>query len=259
MNFHALKNLNTLIIEQKDTYKMTFIKNITSYLYPILIESKEGSVTPYLEVIKSNGKFILNSENANYSFGGLHTIFDSLFKKIDIKQYDFKNVLILGMGAGSVVSLLQDKYSCDCQITAIERDEVVIEFAKKYFGIEKHNNVSIINEDAFEYVGSTDNKYDLIISDLFIDNDVPQIFASKEYLSNLKRISRDNSCIMYNKMTEDIIHKNELTLLFEKFKLIFPDSEIKKCIVNDSENSVLYYNNLKLAQKTFIPESYNVN
>ena len=238
---------------------MTFIKNIASYLYPIVVEKKAGSVTPYLEVIKSNGKFILNSENANYSFGALHTIFDSLFKKIDLKQYDFKNVLILGMGAGSVVSLLKDKYKCNCQITAIEKDEVIIEFAKKYFGIETHSKVSIINEDAFEYVASTDCKYDLIISDLFIDNDVPQIFASKEYLSNLKRISRDNCCIMYNKMTEDIVHKNELILLFEKFKLIFPDSLIQKTIVNDSENSVLYHNNLKLAQKIVMPESYSVN
>lgn len=238
---------------------MTFIKNIASYLYPIVVETKAGSVTPYLEVIKSNGKFILNSENANYSFGGLHTIFDSLFKKINLEQYDFKNVLILGMGAGSVVSLLKDKYKCNCQITAIEKDEVIIEFAKKYFGIEKHNTVSIINEDAFEYVGSTDCKYDLIISDLFIDNDVPQIFASKEYLSNLKRISSDNCCIMYNKMTEDIIHKNELTLLFKKFKLIFPDAEIQKSNVNDSENSVLYHNNLKLIQKTVITEPYSVN
>ena len=79
-------------------------------MYPIVIETREGSVTPYLEVMKSNGKYVLNSHNANYSFGGLHILFDAFFKQIDIKKYDIKNVLLLGMGAGSVISLLKQKY-----------------------------------------------------------------------------------------------------------------------------------------------------
>ena len=50
-----------------------------------------------------------------------------------MKQYNFKKVLLLGMGAGSIIKLLQEKYDINCSITAIEKDEVVIELAKKYF------------------------------------------------------------------------------------------------------------------------------
>jgi phospholipid N-methyltransferase len=229
---------------------MQRLRNIVSFLYPIKVESKKGNVTSYLEVMQHNGKYVLNSENANYSFGGLHTIFDSLFKKIDINSFKFSKVLILGMGAGSIISLLLDKYKCNCHITAIEKDEVIIEFAKKYFNIEKHNQLTIINTDAFEYAKTTHQTYDLIISDLFIDNDVPAIFATTEYLENLKRISNKCSCMMYNKMTEDVIHKKEVVDVFKKFALIFPGSEIRKCIVNDSENSVLYYNTLPILNVT---------
>jgi tRNA1(Val) A37 N6-methylase TrmN6 len=85
----------------------------------------------------------LNSKNANYSFDGLHIIFNQLFQKIDINKFEFRNILILGMGAGSIISLLRDKYNISCPITAIEKDEVVIELAKKYFNIDKYKSLTI--------------------------------------------------------------------------------------------------------------------
>jgi spermidine synthase len=226
---------------------MERIKNIASFLYPVMIEVRNGTVTPYLEVMKTKGKYILNSQNANYSFGGIHIIFDELFQKIDINKFDIKNILILGMGAGSAISLIKDKYNIRCSITAVEKDEVIIELAKKYFDIDKYKSLTIIKADAFEYVRITENKYDLIISDLFIDSIVPKIFASNEYLTNLKRISNECCCIMYNKMTEESVHKKELSELSENFELIFPDSQILKFNVCDSENSVLYYNTLPVS------------
>lgn len=239
---------------------MERIRNIASFLYPIMVEARNGKVTNYLEVMKSNGKYVLNSQNANYSFGGVHILFDQLFQKINIKRYDFKNVLILGMGAGSIISLLQEKYHINCPITAVEKDEVVIELAKKYFSIEKYRALTIVNADAFEYVKTTMNKYDLIISDLFIEWDVPKIFASNEYLINLKRISDNKACVIYNKMTELAIHKKEFIDLSEDFENVFQGSEIHTVIANESENSILYYNTLPISiTETKVVEIINSN
>lgn len=228
---------------------MKRIKNIISFLYPLMIEARNGQVTNYLEVIKSNGKYVLNSLDANYSFGGVHIIFDKLFQRINIRKYDFKNVLILGMGAGSVIKLLQEEYHINCSITAIEKDEVVIEFAKKYFNIDRYKSLTIVNADAFEYVSKTINFYDLIISDLFVEFNVPEKFASQEYLMNLKRISNDKACVIYNKMTQLHIHKKELSYLYDDFERIFPGSEIHRLYVNESENSILCSNTLPLLEK----------
>jgi spermidine synthase len=232
---------------------MKRIKNIISFMYPVMIEHRPGKVTNYLEVIKSSGQFILNSHKANYSFGGVHMIFDELFQKININQYHIKNVLLLGMGAGSVIRLLQEKYHINCSITAVEKDDVVIELAKKYFEIETCKSLTIVKADAFEYVNTTADKYDLIISDLFVEWDVPKIFASRQYLLNLKKISNEKSCIIYNKMTELPIHKKELSDLSEDFESVFPGSEIHKLYVNDSENSMLYHNTLALLVKNIRP------
>jgi len=226
---------------------MNRIKNIVSFLYPIMIDAQNGRVTPYLEVMNHKGKYILNSLKTNYSFGELHIIFDELFQKIDIKKYDFKNVLILGMGAGSIISLLREEYAINCSITAIEKDEIVIELAKKYFNIEKFKSLTILNADAFEFTRTTMNKYDLIISDLFVDDNVPKKFASDEYLINLKRISNEGSCLIYNKLTRLLIHKKEFMDLSVNFKRIFPFSKIYTRQVAESESSILYNNTLPIS------------
>lgn len=224
---------------------MTKLKNIISYLHPILLEAREGTVTPYLEVVKQNGKNILNSRNANYSFNGLNLIFKQLFKKINLQNYSFKNILILGMGAGNAVELLRETYQIKSPITAIEKDSVVIELAKTHFNIERYKDLTIINGDAFEFVQNCHQKYDFIISDLFIDDIVPKIFASKEYIMGLKRITYENACVVYNKITEHPTHKQELTRVKEIFDVYFSNVEVHKFYVHEFENSVLYYNSMR--------------
>lgn len=232
---------------------MNSIKDVLSFLYPIKIESRTGNLSPYLEVIKFQGKYVLNGFTVNYSFGGLYTIFDQLFKKINISKFDLKNVLILGMGAGSIISLLQEKYKINCQITAVEKDNVIIELAKKYFNIDHYESLTIINEDAFEYTRKTKEKFDLIISDIFVESNVPEKFESNEYLIHLKTIANDNCCVIINKMTELTIHKVELSGLFEKFERIFPGTKIYKLYANNTENSLLYFNTLPSSVKRPVP------
>lgn len=223
---------------------MKFLKHIESYFYPILIDTKRGEVNPILEVLKSKGKLLLNNEEANLSYGGLHHVFEQIFTIIEIQKYHYKNVLILGMGAGSVISILREKYNYNGYITAIEKDQVVIDLARKYFDIDRFYQLNIIYKDAFEFTSTTNMKYDLIISDLFVNTDVPEIFASKEYLSNLKRIANDNCCIIYNKMTQSAIHKVESIELFNDFENKFNGSKIQRIYSNDVENSLLWYNTL---------------
>ncbi len=221
---------------------MKRIKNIISFFYPLMVEATNGDVTPFLEIIQYKGKYHLNSMNANYSFGSLHTIFDQLFKQIDVGQYQFKNILILGMGGGSIVSLLRNKYNIATPITAVEKDPVVIDLAGKYFNIAQYQDLKIVKGDAYNFVCTSPDKFDLVIVDLFVDSVVPEIFASHEFLSHLRRVTSDASCIIYNKMTEHPAHKHEFAELSEEFDRLFPGSRVIKVVANHSENSLLYCN-----------------
>lgn len=223
---------------------MLLIKKLLSYLIPISIEKRKGTLNAYLEVQQYKGKLLLNAEHVNYSYGGMHKLFDALFQKTRISQYDFQSVLILGMGAGSNIKLLKDKYQYKGSITAVEKDEVVIELAHKHFDMDQYPALEIIHADAFDFVSTSENKYDLIISDLFVEANVPAVFASPEYLSNLKRISNSQSCLIYNKMTEDPLHKKEVAKLLKDLQLFFPGTKIHKLYSAGSENSLVFYNTL---------------
>jgi spermidine synthase len=224
-------------------------------MYPILVDTRPGEINPCLEVRISNGQYMLDSLTVNYSYGGARKLFDSFFKKIKIKSYDFNNVLLLGMGAGSVISLLTEKYGKTCQLTAVERDTVVIDLAKKYFDLQRFNSLRVVKDDAFKFVAEEKEKYDLIIVDLFVDTEVPKQFGSTEFISNLRKIATNDCCIIYNRITDKPTHKKELEDLMLEFVKFFSGTEIHKLICNGTENSFIYYNTLP----SFIQEIKTVN
>ena len=86
-----------------------------------------------LEVDFEDGLKVLNSENSCYSGKTLHDIFVKVFRSIDMKQR--KSVLLLGLGGGTVVSILQDELNFEGKIVAVELDPVIADIAVKDFGI----------------------------------------------------------------------------------------------------------------------------
>lgn len=223
------------------------LKDLMSYIVPFVVETKEGGLTSYLEVIKSNGNYQLNSASANYSYGGLHTIFLNVFKKIGFHNYDFKSVLILGLGGGSIVSLITETFGKDPEITGIEGDRVVIDFANKYFNIDRFKKLQIIQEDAFEYVNQCNTTYDLIIIDLFVDDEVPEKFHREEFVKAIRKIAAENSVVLFNKMTHRTKFKNELRALECRFKKEFVNVDIIQIRIYGVENSILFCNSMPSA------------
>ena len=157
----------------------------------------------YLEVAREDGNLVLNTENGNYSFGNLHKVFSHVFEREHFLGKTFKNILLLGMGAGSVINLLKNKFQQDGHITAIEIDADIIRIAGEYFELNQYRGLTVENADAYTYVNRTINRFDLIIVDIYIDLDVPQLFESNEFIDQLFHISTPGGMIIYNKVVTD--------------------------------------------------------
>ena len=181
------------------------IRHISSYLLPVVIRRRKGEITLYLEVLLVNGKYVLDTSSVNYSYGGLHKVFQKTFIYFNLKKLEFENVLILGFGAGSVASILTEEYGMKCKIIGIEKDSVVIDLAKKYFNIDRFKNLELVHESAYTYVQHIDRKFDLIIMDVFVDETVPKMFHEENFLQHLNRILSNNGVLFYNFM--NLIHK----------------------------------------------------
>lgn len=118
----------------------------------------------------------MDSANANYSYGSQQRILNFAFKKIDFSRVS--NVLLLGLGGGSVVASLRKDFNYSGKISAVEFDNKIIDIALHEFGMDQDKNLEIVNADALEYVKIGDQMFNLIIVDLYIDNIVPAIFYS---------------------------------------------------------------------------------
>jgi len=78
-----------------------------------------------------------------------------------------ERVLIVGLGAGSMVRFLQH-HDPDLHIDAVEIDPVVVRLADECFGTRPAETVDIHTADGFDYLANTDQRYDVIYMDAFL-------------------------------------------------------------------------------------------
>ncbi|MCD4745197.1 MAG: methyltransferase domain-containing protein [Bacteroidales bacterium] len=215
-------------------------KYLISFFIEQIIEKTNSEINPVIEVNFVNGRYVLNSKIANYSYGGLHKAFQKAFQKINIKNKKFNNVLILGFGAGSVASILQNEYKINCKIVGIEKDSKIIEIANKYFIDDTFRELTLHCIDAYDFIMNSNESYDLIIMDVYIDNNVPEKFEKEQFLKNLKNALNKNGMILFNKLVYDKSSENSAIELLKHFNTIFGKTELYK-IKGGWINWMLFY------------------
>ncbi|UOB16321.1 spermidine synthase [Abyssalbus ytuae] len=171
------------------------MKKILSYVWPVT-KHVVSKINGPLEITWYNGKKLLDSKNANYSYGNLQKTLSYGLSKINVIPET--NILLLGMGGGSVIETIHKKINSDVRITAIEIDEVIIEIAMREFNVMAEKNLEIICADAYEYVKRCKHQFELIIIDVFIDTKVPSKFYSVEFWNNIENILQQNGTVLFN-------------------------------------------------------------
>lgn len=156
----------------------------------------ESAVNKRLKVVWSNGKKLLNTKNTNYSYG---TLVQVLKYGLDTLPFgNISSVLLLGMGAGSIIKSLRNKYNFHGSVVAVELDPVVIEIAHREFDIEDEKNLEIVCMDAWDYIEQSDRQFDLIIVDIFIDLHVPEKFYDKKFWEMTEKSVSVNGFVLFN-------------------------------------------------------------
>lgn len=175
------------------------LKRILSFFVPVKVYQIESEINTSLEVTWNNGQLVLDSKNTNYSYGSLQRVMRIGLAHIGsdaVKKS--KSALILGVAGGSVIQTLRDEFDFKGKITGVELDKKIIEIANNYFGLNKFNDVEIINDDAQNFISKTKEKYDLIVIDVFQDNIMPDFLFEENFVNNLKKILDKNGNILFN-------------------------------------------------------------
>lgn len=177
------------------------IRKLLSYLIPITIYKNKSSWSKSIEVTWTNGELVLDSENTNYSYGSLQRILRLGLKKIGFRQIKAMNkILVLGVAGGSVIKTLVNEVSFKGTITGVEIDPEIIKVANSYFNLSQIPNLSIVIADAFEFVLQANEKYDLIIVDIFQDTNMPGFLFENFFTEKLCFLLQYKGFILFNTM-----------------------------------------------------------
>lgn len=97
---------------------------------------------------------------------------------------DIKKVLLIGLGGGSINRALW-KFYPEVQVDTVEIDPMVVEVARRFFGLPETSKHRIFVEDGRKYVKKTQEKYDFIFMDAYLANPyspyIPFHLATKEF------------------------------------------------------------------------------
>lgn len=174
------------------------------WLFPKLIEIRRSKVNGEIKIKKYQGKF----EVWVGGFQQSGPMVEKLWKKglsLPEQGETLRKILILGFGCGSVVPIIYRKWP-KAKIVGVEIDGEMIKVAQRHFFISRYKNLKVVCADAQDFLSTTKQKYDLIISDCFLG-------GSNSFSKNLKKHLNKNGVILVNKL-ENLKNVIEITSRF---------------------------------------------
>jgi hypothetical protein len=173
-------------------------QKILAFLFPVSIRKGSSALNPALELFYYQGRYLLATPDAVYSDGDKYRPLLMAFKWPALKPYlkDVRSVLVLGTGLASAVHILDAKRIYP-QLMLVEIDALVLEWAKEFLPANSAQNVTTINDDAFNFISVDTTCYDLIIVDIFFGREVPEAVTESTFLKQCKaRLNTDGFLVL---------------------------------------------------------------
>lgn len=199
-----------------------------SYLMELHIESTSSDYNPHLYVSLKRGRYQLSTANAVYSYGDLYDNFAETFNRYRWDRHNPQEVLLLGLGLGSIPLLLEQVHNRICHFTAIEIDDAVTDLAYRYVLADLEAPINMITADASIAVQQLPSEqYDLICVDIFDDDKVPPVFESTTFLRACQQLLAPKGVLLFNRLAHTPEDRTaSITFFREIFELIFPDGQL---------------------------------
>ncbi|MEM8585895.1 MAG: fused MFS/spermidine synthase [Bacteroidota bacterium] len=203
-------------------------KKWLSYLWEQPLETTSSGYNPQLTVSLVRGRVQLTAQNAIYSFGDYYLNFRKAFQAIDLdKLPPDADVLVLGLGLGSIPELLEALHLRKYKYVAIEIDPVIVQLAQDYSLHRLKSSIEIVNTDAQIFLEVDQRKFDLICMDVFQDAIIPNHLSTIEFLEQISQRLRPDGILIYNCLANTDAKKRSSQAFFDdSFCQVFPSASI---------------------------------
>jgi len=211
----------------KATLDIPFWKRIWSYIKEVSIEQRSSEHNADIELLLVKGRLQLCCNDAIYSYDDLYDNFAVCFEQMHLDTPEIHEVLILGLGLGSIPYLLEKIEGKNYDYTAIEIDEEIISLASEYALPRLQSSIEVVCADAESYVMQSDRQWDMITMDIFQGLAIPERMLELFFMEELKELLAPGGVLIMNCMAETKEAREKSQLFFnEIFSAVFPASTL---------------------------------
>lgn len=186
-----------------------------------------------VSVIESFGRYYIDVAGLMQSGPFLVKTWTKGLEKLKIPKKKISRVLILGLGGGSFVQVI-NKFFPRAHIDAVDIDRVIVSVGEKYLGLKESERLHIYIEDAQKHVSQIVKnriEYDLVFVDMYTGYTIPKFAQSDIFLQQLRQIANKNGGVIFNRLNFQN-HKNEAAAFLDKLNKIFQDVVTAKVYAN---------------------------
>lgn len=213
-------------------------KRWLSYLTPLTLEVTASPLNPELTVVLDRGRLQLLSGDAIYSWDDLYFNFAKAFEVLEPAQRGYQEVLLLGLGLGSVPYILEKKHHTNYYYTAVEWDEVVADLADRYTFSRLKSPVEMVVADAAIFVEICSERYDMVVVDLFQDSKTPAEFETVAFLDACVGLLRPGGLLLINRLSKS---DRDQVLAERYWEGVFKKTLPGAAMVDTDGNWILYW------------------
>ncbi|KKR34374.1 MAG: Methyltransferase domain protein [Candidatus Gottesmanbacteria bacterium GW2011_GWC2_39_8] len=213
--------------------------SLLSYFYPQIVEEVDSEINGKITVVEQFGKKYISVGGLTQSGGLLKNVWEKGIREASkLQPFDFtqgkrhkaSKILILGLGGGTLVKIINHYYS-EAHITGVDIDPKMVEMGRKHLGLDKAKNLKVVIADAAKFIKNNKGKYDLILVDLYIGSNFPAIVLSESFISNLRDAVKEKGIMIVNYLYYKK-SKEKAGVFIEMIKKVFTEVTTIKPLVN---------------------------
>jgi len=199
---------------------MGFLRtSLLGNLFPVIIHQEKSNISGEVTIKEQLGirELTVGGVTQSAQLGSKKVrVWESLAPTVKVNT-----VLVLGLGAGTVVTIIKQRYP-DTKITAVEIDPVIVKLAKKYFNLNRDIKVRVGDARNFLAEGVS---FDYIIVDLYLGRHNPEFSSEETFLRDIRSSLNQGGSAVFNRVPlfegKESVKKfeNILQQTFNKFSL----------------------------------------
>lgn len=153
-----------------------------------------------------------------------------------------KSVCVMGLGGGTLTQAFIHALP-DASIHTVELRQMVIKIAKRFFQMDKHSQLNIHNQDANDFLATTDLKFDLLVADIYHHDGIDDGQLKAEFITQSANLLTDSGWLVLNYWLDHDLSEALLDQLHQTFDCLF--------VCNSGGGNTIIY-----AGKTHPPADY---